>query len=176
MRQHLILLSLIILSFHASAGHSDSTRVAVPTITYHSLDSLIRTNDLTAVFLWPGWCSGCRAHVPAIWDVLRQKKSITLISINDPESRPFLPKSLIDQPDVIKGYYRIQRYGREKMIAINDMTQFKYFYWYFTKEISKAKPQPNEYFLLFDRTGKLLYRATNYFNADTLAKGLAQYR
>jgi hypothetical protein len=153
---------------------TDTTRVRVSDISYHSLDSLIHTREYTGIYYWPAWCSGCRVKVPAVVELLAQKKNITLISVNDPDSRPFLPQWLVNR-QVVKGYYRIERHGREKLITINDVTQFKYFHWYFTRETCKYEARQNQYFLLFDRTGKLLYHNKSDFNVDSIKVAIAGY-
>lgn len=175
MKTHQLLLLCLLLSINSFAGRNDSTKAAVPTITYNRLDSLIRTSNLTAVYLWPSWCAPCREKFPAIVDLMREKKNISFISINDPDSRSFLPKNLIDHPDVIKGYYRIQHQGPKEFITINDRSQFRYFYWHFTKRQIGTRPEPNQYFMLFDRKGRLLYHREEYVSADSLKGDLAKY-
>jgi hypothetical protein len=169
-----LILVLLIFSNTSIAHIADTTKVHVADISYLSLDSLIHTNEYTGVYYWPAWCAGCRVKVPAVVDLLAQKKSITLISVNDPNSKTFLPQWLLNR-QIVKGCYRIQRYGKQKLIAINDVTQFRYFHAYFTRGACKYETRQNQYFFLFDRKGKLLYHNKSDFNVDSLRIALAEY-
>jgi len=171
-----LLLLLILWSGQAISKPEDSAKIQIPTISYRSLDSLIRTNELTAIYFWPSWCSACRSTLPVVQDVLRRKKSIEFISVNDPDSRPFLSKKLIRHPQAGTSYYRIQRHGREPVISINDHRQFQYFNRHFTGETGRTWPQLIEQFLLLDRSGKILYYSKSEFQADSLVEVLRQYQ
>jgi hypothetical protein len=110
---------------------------------------------------------------------MRQKKSIAFISINDPDSGPFLSRKLIEHPDVVKGAYRIQRYGRERMFSINDNMQYRYFNWYYTKKTDMHEIEQIRRFLLFDRSGKLLYASpTDYLDdiEDSVKAALVDFQ
>jgi hypothetical protein len=76
----------------------------------------------------------------------------------------------------VSAYYRIERKGREKMIAINDHSQFKYFNWYFAKETGRTWPELIEQFLLFDRSGRLVYHTKGEFQLDSVRAGLRTFR
>jgi hypothetical protein len=117
--------------------------------------------------------------MPPILDVMRQNRHITFISVNDPESRPIVPSVLLQNSDVVKGSYQIQRYGREKLIAINDNSQQRYFNWYFTKSVDMAEIAVLRRFLLFDQSGRLLYYSKGDFidvSADSLSAILKPYQ
>jgi thiol-disulfide isomerase/thioredoxin len=174
MKQLLLSLSIFCVMSQASAISKDTSRASIPTITYFALDSIIHAHELTAVYYWPAWCAGCREKVPDILSIMQRKNSLTFISINDPESRSFLPKYLIN-PDIIKGYFRIQRYGRNQWFSINDKTQFRYFNWYYTRDTTTLETRMNQFFLIFNKSGKLLYHNIGDFTVDSLRAVLAPY-
>lgn len=175
----ILLFLLVVCNAAIAMGRArDTTKVFVPEISYHGLDSIIRSNEYTAIYFWPSWCASCIPKIPALLDLMRQKKSVTFISVNDPNSAPFLSKKLIFHPEVLKGYFRIKRYGPRPMISINDRSQFRYFNWYFTRRTGKDEVEQIRRFLLFDHSGKLLYASkTDYLDklVDSVSAVLQQY-
>jgi hypothetical protein len=132
-------------------------------------------NALTAIHYWPNWCSAARMQMPEVLALMQEKKCIKYISVNDPDSRNYVSKRLMRQGDVLGAYYQLERYGREKLVAINDRSQQRYFKRYFLKDNRRVKHELIEYFLLFDQSGKLLYHNTDQFTTDTLRNALAAY-
>jgi thiol-disulfide isomerase/thioredoxin len=177
-KHFLVVILLIFTTAAAKASLQDTGKVPLPVITYKALDSLIRSNEFTAVYYWPSWCGACYGNLPTFFDLMRQKRSITLISINDPNSKPVASKLLLRNTDVVKGYFQIERHGREKLIMVNDRGQQRYFNRYYTPGASKTEAELIRRFLLFDRNGKLLYsNSTDYLDsmADSLGIALAHY-
>ncbi len=101
--------------------------------------------------------------------------SIAFYSINDPETHAFALKRRFDFPDVLRGYFRIQRYGRKQAIAINDFSQQCYFLWYYTKRTARDELKQTLSFLLFNKKGDVLYASKSNVNADSIRLALAPY-
>lgn len=159
-----------------STNATDTGHVLIPAITYNRLDSLIShpSTKYTAIYFWPTWCAPCVQKVPHIINAVASRKDITLLMINDPDSREYVKKKLVQQSDHLS-YYRVE--GRvSRMVAVNDMSEIRYFNQHFTKETSKRKNERNPAFFLFDEQGKLLYYNKQLLEVDSVKNTLIQFQ
>jgi thiol-disulfide isomerase/thioredoxin len=149
-------------------------KVPVREISYRQLDSVIHLNRYTAVYFWPSWCASCRPKLQQLTEMMRSHPSICFISVNDPGSKSWLPKDLVDHPNVLRGVFRIENHGRVKMISINDRDQLNYFHRYYTRTNDRINQVQN--FYLFDASGKLLLQTVkDDWRADSLSNQLNMY-
>ena len=154
---------------------ADTSRYIVPEISYHGLDSLIRTNEYTGIYFWPTWCASCITEIPAVVDILRDKKSITLLLINEARSVSRVKKRLVYFPDVVKGYWRMTRIYYQQLIEINNLTEMRYFHEHFIRRKITKDELCNPAFFLLDKKGKLLWRTQWSFDLDSVRMALATY-
>lgn len=155
---------------------ADASYVYIHSITYSRLDSRVShpTTKYTAIYFWPTWCAPCVQKAPHIINAVASRNDITLLMINDPDSREYIKSKLVHQLANLY-YYRIEGKVNHK-ISINDMSEIRYFNQHFTKETSKRQNERNPAFFLFDRDGKLLYYNKQLLEMDSVKNALVQYQ
>jgi hypothetical protein len=111
---------------------------------------------------------------PHIIDAVASRNDITLLMINDPDSREYIKSKLFRQLDNLF-YYRIEGKVNRK-VAVNDMSEIRYFNQHFTKETSKRQNERNPAFFLFNEQGTLLYYNKQLLEVDSVKNALVQFQ